>query len=320
MAPVGELQALVRRALGAHADLQDVQRLRGGTKKGVYRLTLVDGSSVIVYLWSSQENYWPVREGIAEDRDPFSHADGLDLFLGATDALTRAGLRTLLVHLVEKHHPGLGADVAIVQDVPGPTLEEHIAHGDPDQVRVVLERVRHTLGAMAAHTQDGLGKACGPLIRDRSCPEVVVERALADLAEGAERRPVLAQVATRVAERLRTLVGRITPRREYGLVHGELGPDHILGDADDRPVLIDIEGLMYFDLEWEHTFLRLRFGEWYRHLGCPGLDPARIDLYMLAHHLSLVAGPLRLLDGPYPDRAEMQAIVDHHLGCVLAQV
>jgi len=27
-----------------------------------------------------------------------------------------------------------------------------------------------------------------------------------------------------------------------------------------------------------------------------------------------------LLDGPYPDRAEMQAIVDHHLGCVLAQV
>lgn len=95
------------------------------------------------------------------------------------------------------------------------------------------------------------------------------------------------------------------PRAEYGLIHGELGPDHVMVDADGRAVLIDIEGLMHFDVEWEHVFLRLRFGERYPVLSRPGLDPRRTDLYALAMHLSLVAGPLRLLDGDFPDRAAM---------------
>jgi hypothetical protein len=75
---------------------------------------------------------------------------------------------------------------------------------------------------------------------------------------------------------------------------------------------------MYFDVEWEHVFLQLRFGEWYPALARPGLDPQRLDLYMLAMRLSLVAGPLRLLDGDFPDRAFMQGIAEHNLKEALA--
>ncbi|MFE0537816.1 hypothetical protein ACFW20_27690 [Streptomyces nigra] len=84
------------------------------------------------------------------------------------------------------------------------------------------------------------------------------------------------------------------------------------------PVLIDIEGLMYFDVEWEHVFLRLRFGERYPALARPGLDPNRLDLYALATHLSLVAGPLRLLDGDFPHREVMRGVADHNAGAALA--
>ena len=59
---------------------------------------------------------------------------------------------------------------------------------------------------------------------------------------------------------------------------------------------------MFFDVEWEHAFLRLRFGEHYRWLHTNGLDEQRLTFYTLAMHLSLVAGPLRLLDGDFPDR------------------
>jgi hypothetical protein len=119
-------------------------------------------------------------------------------------------------------------------------------------------------------------------------------------------------------DRLQELADRVSPRTAYGLIHGELGPDHVLVDADGHPVLIDIEGLMYFDVEWEHVFLQLRFGERYVALARPGLDPQRLDLYMLAMRLSLVAGPLRLLDGDFPDRAFMQEIAEHNANEALA--
>jgi hypothetical protein len=88
--------------------------------------------------------------------------------------------------------------------------------------------------------------------------------------------------------------------------------------ADGHPALIDIEGLMYFDLEWEHVFLRLRFGPHYDVLRTPDLDEDRLRLYRLAMHLSLVAGPLRLLDGDFPDAEFMRGIAQYNLGQALS--
>jgi hypothetical protein len=109
---------------------------------------------------------------------------------------------------------------------------------------------------------------------------------------------------------LEDLAARVPPRQEYSLVHGELGLDHVLVDADGLPVMIDIEGLMFFDVEWEHVFLELRLGVDYDPLRVAGLEPHRLTFYLLAQRLSLIAGPLRLLDGDFPDRGFMQQIVE----------
>jgi hypothetical protein len=122
----------------------------------------------------------------------------------------------------------------------------------------------------------------------------------------------------RLTTTLHTLAARVEPRRSHVLIHGELGPDHVLVDAQGVPALIDIEGLMFFDVEWEHSFLRLRFGEHHPRLATLPLDPARSALYDLAMHLSLVAGPLRLLDGGFPDRDFMLGVVEHNLHLALA--
>jgi hypothetical protein len=102
------------------------------------------------------------------------------------------------------------------------------------------------------------------------------------------------------------------------LVHGEIGPDHVLLDRRGEPVLIDIEGLMYFDPEWEHVFLRMRFGDHYARLRHAELDPDRLHLYQLAQHLDLVAGPLRIADSGHPEREWFREIANYHLGKALA--
>ncbi|MFF3562903.1 hypothetical protein ACFYXS_22950 [Streptomyces sp. NPDC002574] len=83
------------------------------------------------------------------------------------------------------------------------------------------------------------------------CEQLVLDRALQDLDEAAGR-DVRGRARGRLDERPREPAARA----EYRLIHGELGPDHVLVDADDRVVLIDMEGLMHFDVEWEHVFLR----------------------------------------------------------------
>ncbi|SES45991.1 Phosphotransferase enzyme family protein [Streptomyces sp. yr375] len=118
---------------------------------------------------------------------------------------------------------------------------------------------------------------------------------------------------------MRALAAAVRPRPRHTLVHGELGPDHVLLTLDGEPVLIDIEGLMYFDVEHEHAFLALRFGTWYDRLRAPGLelDEDRLAFYRLALHLSLVAGPLRLLDGDFPRPGPLRDIAESNLLRVL---
>ncbi|WP_329190517.1 phosphotransferase family protein [Actinacidiphila glaucinigra] len=319
---IAVLSGIVREALGSGVDVIGVDRLRGGSKKGVYRVH-VRGSraaSVIVYSWADGENFWPSAEGV-DAGHPLAPASGLVPFLAAQRTLDRIGVRVPALVLADdsrRRHP---ADVAVVEDVAGPTLEA-LLRTDPARASDALSELAAMLGVM--HRQRGrrFGRVDvlerGDKASGDSCEQVVFERALEDLAEAAERDPRIGSAAAPLRDRLRELAARVTPRTEHRLIHGELGPDHVLVDAQGHPVLIDIEGLMFFDVEWEHVFLQLRFGERYPALSRPGLDPARLDLFMLAMRLSLVAGPLRILDGDFPHRALMRGIADHNAKEALA--
>lgn len=178
-------------------------------------------------------------------------------------------------------------------------------------------RLAEVLEVMRGQAGPGFGKVAlvdgGGVATGRSCEQVVFERALVDLEEGAARDARLAAARDRLEGVVRELAAGVRPRSAYALVHGELGPDHVLVDGAGRPVLIDIEGLMYFDVEWEHAFLRLRFGTDYGRLSWDGLDERRLSFYTLAMRLSLVAGPLRLIEGDFPGREAMRGIAEHNL-------
>jgi hypothetical protein len=325
-AEVEGLSELVRDAVGGGCRAVAVERLRGGSRKGVYRVRLAGAgpASVIVYSWAEEEDYWPGRPGAASD-DVFAPASGLAPFLTARERLDGLGVRVPRVLLADGGRGRCAADAAVVEDVTGGTLEA-LFDADPARAAGVLGELAGMLAVM--HGQRGgrfgrvdvLERGTPPAAPpgEASCEGRVFAGALRDLAEAARRDGRIAAACTELGDRLRELAGRVRPRTEYGLIHGELGPDHVLVDATGHPVLIDIEGLKYFDVEWEHVFLRLRFGKRYAALAQPGLDPRRVDLYTLARRLSLVAGPLRLLDGGFPDRAAMRGIAEHNLKEALA--
>jgi hypothetical protein len=310
------LAGAARAALGGGRRLERVERVAGGSKKGVYRLVMDDATTAIAYLWDDTENYWPAAEGDDDLTDPFSPGLGLDLFEAAHARLDALGVRVPAIRLVDRDGTHCPADLAVVEDLPGENLEVLLAR-DPRAAAPVMARLGEALEAMRRHRAPRYGKVAvveaGGTSRGTSCEEVVLDRALRDLAEAASRDPRIAGARDRLEERLLALAAAVRPRAEYAAVHGELGPDHVLVDPDGNPVLIDIEGSMYFDVEWEHVFLRIRLHDAYRPLEAAGLDEHRLALYTLAQRLSLTAGPLRLLDGNFPDRAPMAGIAEHNL-------
>jgi hypothetical protein len=321
----GQLTGLVRAAVGPARRVGAITRLAGGSKKGVYRVAFDDGSAVVVYVWGAAENYWPPPEATmdADRAGSFSDASGVELFESGRACLAAIGVRTPRVYLVDRSGSQVPADAAVVEDVPGGNLEARL-RADPRGAEPTMARLADMVTAMHRHRGQGFGRpaavggAAGP--QDGSCEQAVLERAVEQLAQAAARVPRVAAVHRQLADLLGELAAAVRPRRQYGLIHGELGPDHVLIDAAGDPVLIDIEGVMYFDIEWEHVFLQVRFGEHYRWLRTGELDDDRLRLYRLALHLSLVAGPLRLLDGDFPDRDAMLEIVESHTDKALAFV
>ncbi|QTE00655.1 phosphotransferase family protein [Streptomyces cyanogenus] len=307
-----DLTPLARAALGRRPTA--VTRLRGGSRKGVYRLALDDDTTAIAYVWSPEEDYWGGPE--PDLRDTFAHASGIDLFLAAHQRLTGLGVRVPRLLFADEDAVHLPAATAVVEDVRGGSLER-LLRDDPAAARVPLARLAGMLGALRECTSAGHGKAAlverGGTAYGGSCEQAVADRAVRDVAAAAERDPRVRAARRALTERVRELRAAVAPRARTSLVHGELGPDHVLVTHDGDPALIDIEGLMYFDAEWEHAFLELRFGPAYDVLRTAGLDQDRMALYRLAMHLGLVAGPLRLLDGDFPERQVMLDIAEFNL-------
>nr|WP_269328256.1 aminoglycoside phosphotransferase family protein [Kineosporia mesophila] len=239
--------------------------------------------------------------------------------LAATRALESAGVRAPRVLWSDDSHQHYPADVAVIEDVPGGSLEALLQY-HPARADEALHDLARSLTRLHARTADRYGPLGHLNNYGTSGEQMVLERALGDLDEGASRDERLGAARSRIRERLHDLHARVQPRQRYTLIHGELGPDHVLVDAAGQTVLIDVEGLMFFDVEWEHVFLELRFHDRYAALAADGLDADRLRLYRLAMRLSLVAGPLRLLDGDFPDREFMHQIAEHNLQVALALI
>jgi Phosphotransferase enzyme family len=317
-----DLAGAVRAAFGSIRTLDAVARLAGGSQKGVYRLTMDDGTTAIAYLWEDSENFWPDWPGVGDRADQFTNSDGAELFEAAHGRLASLGLRVPKIYLLDRDHLHYRADIALVEDFPGEDLLA-LYERDPIAAAPVLARLREGLTAMRHYRGTSPGNVghvdAGGQSYWPTCEDGALDFALRCLAEAARRDSRIFDINTQLEDRLREMAAAVRPRAEYSVVHGELGLDHVLVDGDGNPVIVDIENLMYFDVEWEHAHMKIRLDDdgWARTVGVEGLDEDRLAFYKLTQHLSLIAGPLRLLEGDFPDRDFMLDIAESNLGAAL---
>jgi hypothetical protein len=154
-----QLTGVVSATFGRGRRLVSAARMRGGSRKGVYRLTVDNGRTAILYIWNAAENYWPGAHQQAglHHADPFADATGLDLFQASQARLEALGVRTPRVLLLDPSREHYPADLAVVEDVPGPTLETLLRRDAPG-ARPALDTLAAALQAMHHHQGRRLGK------------------------------------------------------------------------------------------------------------------------------------------------------------------
>jgi aminoglycoside phosphotransferase (APT) family kinase protein len=225
--------------------------------------------------------------------------------------------------MLDRDRRYLDADLALVEDV-GATRLETLIQTDRIAASATLSRLGESLRSMHTLSGPAYGKvaavAQGTAPQNRRTEDIVVNRALTHLDGAASRDARMADAQQRVAAHVHDLRSTVAARQSYGLVHGELGPDHVLVTPAGEAVLIDIEGLAHFDVEWDHAWLQMRFGEDYPALNPVDLDPHRLELFRFAQVLSLIEGPLRIADTDYPGRQWMLDLAEWNIAKALASV
>lgn len=308
-----DLTGYLKDLFGAEYEISRITNMHGGAQKVVYKIECSNGFACMLFVWDDAMDYFQEEKRKGEVVDETSEAE---LFELNNKYLLKCGIRTPSVYYMNKDRKAYPFDFAIVECISGGSLESYF-HADRETRGRVLSNFNELLRKMHSIKRDYYGKAHDKRANKGTCESIIFDRSVECLSYSSGHLEHIANNRHRIDERLSELFERIKPRDDYAFIHGELGPDHVLVDSNLQTYLIDIEGVEYFDIEYEHSFLQFRFGDHYRFLANAELDMDRMLFYKLHHHISCTAGGLKLLHRGFPNQKLAREIFTYNAEATL---
>jgi hypothetical protein len=309
-----DLQEYMEKVFGVSYLVSSVNQMHGGAQKVVYKVDCSNGFSCVLYVWDLTMNYFQEE---VEHGNIHEQSYGGDLFEMNNNYLSQQGIQTPLLYDLNRERNRYPYDYALVEYVNGQKAENYFQHADSYVKDKVFQRIGNMLTDMHATERNIYGKVNQSMRNEVKCHQLLKRNAKKDLDFARQHLDSIRFYYSQLLDALYMLESKIEPRSRYGFIHGELGPDHILINDNLEPYFIDIEGAEFFDIEHEHSYLQLRFGDYYRYLKNENLDHNRMLFYRYHHHISLTAGGLKLLHRGFPDQQFAKDLANHHSRCAL---
>jgi aminoglycoside phosphotransferase (APT) family kinase protein len=304
-----ELQEYVQHVFGSSYHLTEQTKSQGGAQKAIYKVRCTNGFACMLYVWDISSNYF--QEELLHG-PTFRSSYGSSLFSMNTNYLQAHGIRTPALYDLNNEGKQHHFDFALVEYIDGQTAEDYFQHTDSISKDRLFQRIGEMISVMHSMERNVYGKVDNIDVKETACSRLKQNDAVKSLLYASRHLQHVKENYNQLLEKLYELEAQIQPRSRYHFIHDELGPNHILVDHQLQPCLIDIEGAGFFDLEHEHSCLALRFGEYYRYFEQKELDPARLSFYQFCHHLSLMAGGLKLLHRQFPDQQFARNLAAYH--------
>ncbi|WP_339818597.1 phosphotransferase [Paenibacillus sp. FSL R7-0216] len=312
----GKLGDWTERIFGTGYRPEEANQMHGGAQKAVYTVRCSNGFRFVLYVWDVRMNYFREELEQKEAAEAISGYGG-EPFRTVNEFMEKLQVRTPKLYHFESGATTGDADFAFVEYVDGREASDFFQADAKIQGRI-FEPLADMLNRLHRQTRTYWGKLQEPLAQSASgCHLPMLAQARRELAYLAENVPVFRNRHDRFVEVIEGLAGKIQPRPTYSFIHAELGPNHVLVDRELRPWFIDIEGALFFDPEYEHSFMEFRFDNYDQYLKTGGLDPHRMAFYKLYHHISYSAAPYRLLQRGFPDAETVKEIMEFNVQSAL---
>lgn len=301
-----DLQDDMKKVFGTDYLVTRISKMHGGAQKVVYKLDCDNGFSCILYVWDLAMNYF--QEEIEND-DIHSRSYGGELFELNNNYLTERGIRTPALYDMNKERSRYPFDYALVEYVEGQKLDSYFNQPNNSDHDELFQTVGDIVAGMHVNERSTYGKVNQISAANGECHHLQMKDAKTNLSYIIQHMEDFKLNYSKLLDKLYELEARIQPRKRYGLIHGELGPDHLIINNNLDPYVIDIEGAEFFDIEHEHSFLQIRFGDYYKFFENDTLDPNRMLFYRYHHYISITAGFLKLLHRGFPNQQLAKSVI-----------
>mgnify|MGYP001590682092 CR=1 FL=1 len=301
------LQNIIREKLNLNYNILQVIRIYGGAQKVTYKIECDLNFCCILYIWDKSMNYFykERKENIIFE------SNGSDLFELNNRFLVQNGIRTPRMYYIDRSEKNYLFDFALVEFIEGGDIEKYFDADEDTQYKIFTD-LNKNIKKMHSIKSKFYGNFKAQKSYQGRSVKLLLNKSLEDIRYSSKFHEGIFKNKLILIQKIQGLYNNIKPRNDYVFIHGEVGPNHVFVDEYLNTYLIDIESAMFFDIEYEHSFLELRFGEYYKYLTADNLDLDRLRFYKLHLYISCFSGALHLKQKGYPDMDDVNGMIEHN--------
>ena len=306
-----DLREIMREIFKREYQINSITRIPGGAQKGTYKVECSEQFSCVLYIWDESLSYFKS----VHTKEAFI-SNSAYLFEKNYDLLTSYNIRVPKIYHIDLSKTKFPFEYALAQYIEGGELES-LMHTSQVDIPLIMRDLKDNIRKLHSIKSSRVGDLKYTRGEDFSCKEYTkqsLDKALMYLFQNYE--PV-SKLKRELIDISNQLYNHIKERKDYSLIHFELGPNHVMVDKEGKTYLIDFEGMKYFDLEYEYSFLKLRYGKYYPSLRSMPVDNHRIKYYLLHHHIMAIEGAHQLITKDYYDLADAREMIEYNYGAIL---
>lgn len=234
-----------------------IDEIRGGISKQVYKIT-TQTDSFILYIWLR-----PYDGNLTENHTKgveYLFPDGFRYFVYNTKLLTDIGVRVPYI-ISAGHYDDGDFDYAIVECFKGQSLDDYMKNGG--NVEAVAVLISAVMNRMAVKKRNYYGSPIETKRNNISAAQLVFNFYAEELNIASKIDNEVADLQYKILDLMKLKMNEIveTDTQEFSLIHGELTPSHVFILDNGEIGLIDIEGVKYFDREYDWAVINFMYGD-----------------------------------------------------------